>query len=289
MKLLGTTNLKDFTALMRFRRTISKLYRQTRLRPCLPALIVLLAVAPSELFKAPAEIHPEKGSVVVKDSSGKQRWTADWTVEPATNNGRRAVRFTENGKGRYSPFTTEVQWSLESVWSADGFYRPLRVDKTYRDSAGKVLATDKKLFQPAAMRWERSAAGKKEAKTFSASPDVIAVDGIGLVLRAFPFENREFSTHLISNEPRLYDVTFENRGRERVRVPAGEFDCYRIEAEAHLGVLSLVKPFLAKTTFWMTVEPPHFWVRYQGYENGRGTPEIVMELTSHERSSASLR
>jgi hypothetical protein len=248
----------------------------------LPALVVLLAFAPPELFKAPPEIHRERGSIVVKDSSGKQRWTADWTMEPATIDGRRAVRFTENGSGRYSPFTTDVQWSLDSLWGADGFYRPLRVEKTYRNSAGKVLAADKKLFQGGVMRWDRSADGKTETRTLAMPADAIAVDGIAAVLRAFPFERREFSTHLLSNEPRLYDVSFENRGRERVRVPAGEFECYRIEVDAHLGALNIVKPFLAKTTFWMTVEPPHFWVRYQGYENGRGTPEIVMELKSYD-------
>ena len=85
--------------------------------------------------------------------------------------------------------------------------------------------------------------------------------------------------HLLSNEPKLYEVTFEARGRETVRTPAGEFECYKIEVVPHLGVLSnLAKLFAAKSYFWFTVSTPHVWVRYEGYENGPGTPRIRMEL-----------
>jgi len=37
-----------------------------------------------------------------------------------------------------------------------------------------------------------------------------------------------------------------------------------------------------KTYFWSTVAAPHFWVRYEGLENGRATPKIVMELDRYQ-------
>ena len=46
----------------------------------------------------------------------------------------------------------------------------------------------------------------------------------------------------------------------------------------NLGVLNLIRPFLAKTSFWYTVAAPHYWIRYQGPESGPGTPEVVLEL-----------
>ena len=84
--------------------------------------------------------------------------------------------------------------------------------------------------------------------------------------------------HFLSNEPKLYEVTFESRGRETVRTPAGSFECYKIEVVPHLGALNFAKMFVAKSYFWFTVAAPHKWVRYDGYENGPGTPRIRMEL-----------
>ena len=94
---------------------------------------------------------------------------------------------------------------------------------------------------------------------------------------------KPFPAHLLSNEPRLYSVTFENRGLEHVKTPAGELDCYKIEMVPHLGVLNVVRYFYPKAFFWFTVAPPHFWVRYEGPENGPRTPEIIMELDRGSR------
>jgi len=38
-----------------------------------------------------------------------------------------------------------------------------------------------------------------------------------------------------------------------------------------------MKVFYPKTYFWFKAAEPHTWIRYQGLENGPGTPEIVME------------
>src|SRR5258706_1315347 len=87
-------------------------HRQARLRTCLPGLICLTLLVSPEQFKSPPDIKPEKGSIVVTESDGKPRWTAEWTMEPVVENGRRAVRFTESGHGRHSAFANrEVQWS----------------------------------------------------------------------------------------------------------------------------------------------------------------------------------
>ena len=34
--------------------------------------------------------------------------------------------------------------------------------------------------------------------------------------------------------------------------------------------------------FLVYMAAPHFWVRYEGLENGRGTPEIVMEVHTYQ-------
>src|SRR5262249_17069882 len=129
------------------------------------------------------------------------------------------------------------------------------------------------------VRFERQAANKRsEVKTLSITSDVLAVEGIAGVLRFLPFDGDSFPAYLLSNEPKLYNVTFENRGKEHVKTPAGEFDAYKIEIVPHLGVLNVVRPFVPKTFMWFTVAAPHFWVRFEGPEAGVGTPEVVMEL-----------
>ena len=47
-------------------------------------------------------------------------------------------------------------------------------------------------------------------------------------------------------------------------------------------VLNLFRSLFPKTYFSFTVAAPHFWVRYEGLEIGRGTLEIVMELNMYQ-------
>jgi hypothetical protein len=203
-------------------------------------------------------------------------------MEPAEWQGQKAVRFTEQGRGRISPFRQEVQWSLEGVWSAQDVFRPLDFEKTVRAASGAHLMTERKRFDPdrRAVRFEREiSGGRTESKSLSVPPDTLTVEGVAGILRFFPFQtSASLPVHLLSNEPRLYDVEFKMRGRERVRTPAGEFECFKLELVPHMGILDIFRSFYPKAFFWFTADPPHFWVRYEGPENGRGTPEVIMEL-----------
>jgi hypothetical protein len=247
----------------------------------LKTICVLLLFA-SDGIKAPPTVHADRGSVLVSDKGGARRWSARWTMEPGQQNGKKTVRFTERGAGHITPFSEDVQWSIESTWSAETAFQPLDSQKIVTTSTGARLLTEKKHFDPAAgiarferQRWD----GQPEVRTIKVPSDTLIVEGIAGILRYFPFEQTDrLSAHLLSNEPHLYSVAFDVRGRERVKSPAGEFDSYRVEMVPHLGLLNVVRSFLPKTLFWFTVAPPHFWVRYEGLENGPGTPEIVMEL-----------
>src|SRR5437867_5822886 len=110
--------------------------------------------------------------------------------------------------------------------------------------------------------------GRLREKSLEVPKDTLAVEGIAGVLRLLPFDRiTSFPVHLLSNEPRVYSISFENRGKEHVRTPAGEFDCYKLEMVPHLGVLNVVRHFYSRAFFWFTLAPPHFWVRYEGPEN----------------------
>ncbi|HET9129564.1 MAG TPA: hypothetical protein VFO86_01375, partial [Terriglobia bacterium] len=117
-----------------------------------PSTLLLVLVLASSQLKAPMAIPTDHGTVVTSTTKGEMRWTANWTMEPWTVGGKKAVRFTENGKGQYSPFSREVNWMLESIWLADGSFFPLQFEKTVRNAKGETLAVDKKNFDSAAGR-----------------------------------------------------------------------------------------------------------------------------------------
>jgi len=49
-------------------------------------------------------------------------------------------------------------------------------------------------------------------------------------------------------------------GEEKVTVPAGTFDCYKLEVAASGGI---IKRFTSKYYFWYTKEPPYRFVKFQ--------------------------
>jgi hypothetical protein len=245
---------------------------------------LFLALVMAAQLKAPPVPPTDRGSVVASTTKGTVRWNADWTMEPWQVGGKTAVRFTETGKGRYWPFEQEVQWSLESIWLADGNFFPYHFEKTIRDGQGKVVAVETKNFDRSAGKAtfeRRNEKGGKETSAFSVSADALAIEGIAGILQNFPFGKPgsavSVNGQFLSNEPRLYDVTIETRGTERLKTASGALDCHKLEVVPHLGLLNVFKVFYPKSYFWFSVAAPHSWVRYQGLENGPGSPEIVIE------------
>jgi len=254
------------------------------------ALLLGPAGAPVELLKPPPSANLEKGTTRTSSKGEALRWKNEWTMERKNVGGRPVVRFTEKGTGRYSSFDAEVQWNVETIWTAEASFRPLTTDRTVMDMSGRVLVRERKSFNfdkgSVDIEREDVARGSKSQRSLKLPPDTLAIDGIAGALRSLPFEeSHPVEVHLLSNEPRLYDVSLEVRGRERIRTPAGEYECYKVEIRPGLGVLSVFRFLVPKAYFWFTVASPHYWVRYEGPENGVGTPQIVMELASFERSN----
>lgn len=261
-----------------------------RLSLSLCAVVSLCFTAPvwSEVLKPPPSAASEKGTTVTSAKDGPARWKSEWTMARDSLNGRPVVRFTEKGRGKYSPFEREVQWTVETVWTADESFRPLRTERTVTDMAGRQLVKERKSFNfdkgSVDIERQEQANGATSRRSLAIPPDTVSVDGIAGALRSLPFDrSRPFELHVLTNEPRVYEVSLEVRGTERIRTPAGEFNCYKVELRPGLGVLRVFGFLIPKAYFWFTVDPPHYWTRFEGPENGRGTPQVVMELASFER------
>src|SRR5262245_33729857 len=204
------------------------------------ALVVTIA-SPVETLKPPPSANNERGVTVASVKGGAVRWRTDWTMERSMLNGSPIVRFTERGSGRYSPFEVEVRWNTQSVWTAQDVFRPLLTERVVTDASGRQVLRETKSFDFAkgVVNIEREeAGGARSRKSIKAPPDTLSVDGIAGALRSLPFERpSKFEANLLSNEPKLYDVSFYVRGRERIRTPAGEFECYKVELVPGLGVV----------------------------------------------------
>ena len=65
-------------------------------------------------------------------------------------------------------------------------------------------------------------------------------------------------------------------------VPAGTFDCVKVELVPAGINKFLARLVLPRIYMWQTEAPPHFWVKYQGPDGGQLSREIVRELVHYE-------
>jgi uncharacterized protein DUF3108 len=249
---------------------------------CSAMILWLAAASPSatDLLKSPPMARSEQGSTVTKAKNGTVRSKARWTLD--RSDGKDVVKMTETGQGIFSGFDQEVHWNIEASWSNGTSFRPLAFEKTISDNSGKVLLREIKQFNWTSkeVRFERHdlKSGKTTTRVLAVPPDTLAVEGIAAALRALPFEaSRPFPAHFLTNEPKLYNITLEVRGREKVQTPAGSFDCYKVELVPHLGVLDAFHFLFPKIYFWLTVDSQHTLVRYQGPESTPGSQEIILD------------
>ena len=88
---------------------------------------------------------------------------------------------------------------------------------------------------------------------------LLADASILLVLRSFPFARSEEVEYLMASfDPYFITMRFQQKGVETITVPAGTFECYRLEGYVDLIIKKL------KMTYWLSREKPHFLVKYEG-------------------------
>lgn len=114
---------------------------------------------------------------------------------------------------------------------------------------------------------------------------VVTSEILSLILRGYNFESKELCDfYVFSSDAKLTKLQALKINIETVRVPAGEFECYKIEITLDLGLANyLSRHLFPKTYLWFTVKKPHFWVKYKGMESGINSPHVVMEIADYKR------
>lgn len=117
------------------------------------------------------------------------------------------------------------------------------------------------------------------ANTF---PEVL----LPFLLRAQPRDDKRRSAYAWTSDTFCSRVYYETRGKERVKVPAGQIETHLVWVYPDLNdwislgsVLStMAKPFLPRYSMWYEREAPHRLARFEGAFGPPGAPELVLEL-----------
>jgi hypothetical protein len=101
----------------------------------------------------------------------------------------------------------------------------------------------------------------------------LAVDASLLVLmRHFPFDTQTTQTVFMADfSGKTVSVLLHDAGLENISVPAGDFQCHRMEV---IVDTFLIKP---RITYWLSVAGPHFLVKHSG-KRGPFTPAYTTSL-----------
>jgi len=105
----------------------------------------------------------------------------------------------------------------------------------------------------------------------------VAVNGSLLILlRSFPFkEDEKWNILMVDFSGYSITVAVRQSGIENIIVPAGKFECYRMQVVVGLPI---IKPTLI---YWLTTDKPHFLVKNIG-KRGPFTSTYVTTLVSKE-------
>ncbi len=262
-------------------------------------LIALLALAALGSAQRAGSVEPmamppmasiERGAYQARDArTGAPLWQAEWTVQQERRDGRPILQGTEDGWAE-ADSSLPPAWTVNmqvDFWGSDPRFASMR---EARDARGRPVAVEQRQFDYARAAGEVVTTdlrtGTRESKQVRLTLHTITFEMLPVVLRILPeAPNREMRFDVVTRGGRVLGFVARIVGRERVTVPAGSFDCYKVEL-AVTGIYGVLADLvLPKLYMWQTEVAPHFWVKYQGPEAGPGSREIVRELVRFEAGS----
>jgi hypothetical protein len=256
----------------------------------LGALLDLAPAAPAasaERIPLPPLAGLERGAYRARDMrSGKELEWAEWTVSRETRDGRPVVHLQEEGREAGDGAAPDA-WSSHMRLDLRGAHPLLTATRESRDADGRLVAVEERDFQydvgSGQVVTTEPLTGDKASRSVRLTRQAITTELLPAVLRLLPeADHQRMRLDLVTSGGRLIEVLATVVGREWVQVPAGTFECFKVALQPTglTGALASLK--LAKLFMWHTVAAPHFWVKYEGPDDGAGSREIVRELVRFE-------
>jgi hypothetical protein len=231
----------------------------------------------------------ERGAYSARDArTGEELWRTEWRVQHSAVNGQSVVQVEEEGKGRRGG-DRETVWSLSMTVDLTGPAPRLSSTQEIAELNGGRLRTERREFDyqqgVGSVVTKDLVTGGTDSTTLELTQRSITPELLPALLRSLPAAaNRQMRFEVVVGHE-VVGMRAEVVGRERVEVPAGAFDCFKVRLRL-TGLKGFFARFLLPDLFlWQTVAAPHFWVKYEGAEGGPGSRVIVREVTSFEAGS----
>jgi hypothetical protein len=246
------------------------------------ALLLASNLALAENFATPSIPQTTRTKVTATEkNSGKKLWNATQTRELINDNGKIFIRIVEEGKGNYNGSKVPLEWKFEGYYYTQPNLHPYYSSHKVFSEAGALQLAENLVYDQGAKKvlYSRQDNGKLSNKTLMFYEDLIDNYLLATAMISYPFkEKRNFKFHQITEDQSIYLATISYKGKEKVTVPAGTFDCHKVELTVDLGPLGFVGAFLPKLYFWFADTDSPFFVKYEGLESGLGTPYVIIEL-----------
>lgn len=245
-------------------------------------LIMVIVASSGYGFEMPVTSDYAEGSFhCLKKNSGDERWRVDWSRKKVQKDGKIILEMKEHGYGVYGKRKEEIKWSTEIFLEYTDSLQTINFRKETENIEGETIEIISKKFDvvQGTVEFERKdlISGKVYSDSFEPGSTVIGPENIAFVLRGANLaKGYKTKFSLCTDEPKLYKVTAKCLGKEKIVVAGKEIECYKVEIIFQIP--SFLKAFIPKTYFWYTADESHRWVRYEGLESGRGTPEVVLEV-----------
>ena len=247
--------------------------------------------APMPCLALPDQIADQGTFRVIHKKDHRVLCHSTWKVE---QDGPESV-FLESGEGTCHGYSTPVTWESETRSLAAN---PRLLHYTVR----RIAAPDRGAVVKTTWRTLNSATGVLTARieevqdqplpprerTWPNMKEVATPSSLLFVIRQSLVDGKTSgSIPMVTSEPNLYNIRWVKRGTERVTVPAGTYECVKLELLVDLKLLGWLRPLLPKLYLWYTARPPHHWIRYEGLEDGIKSAKVLIERTSPPPQPAS--
>jgi len=212
------------------------------------------------------------GKIIARyENNGKERWRADVDLRTEKDG---TVVIEKRGEGYFGNDNVYKTWHSEGKFNlANNQLIPVTIREVFYDKQGKVVNSLAKKYDVTTRKIICNLNGKVKVLAF---PDDVVDDmNLSYMMANFIFmQKSSLDFHLVTLEPDLYSFAAKIMGTEELTVNGVKKNCYKIKLTVNLGILGAFAP---TTYFWMEVNPPHAFVRYQGLESGLNTPHIIID------------
>lgn len=241
-------------------------------------------VSAAEQVPVPPTAPIELGEYRAREVGGDEDlWRHEWVIVREARGDATILRVEQHGRGRRGR-SAPTRWigDLHMTLRDDGYRLSSR--REVRDALGTLVEREERELDSATgvgrITIVETALRRTSLRRVRVAKDTIDLEMLPVEMRLLPARaDQRMHFELVTDEGAVVGMEAKIVGRETIAVPAGVFDCYRIDLSP-TGVLgALAGLILPRFSMWHTVAAPHAWIRYRGPTGGVRSPEILRELT----------